>query len=128
MVTFSLGGKDYGIDIMGYVFGDRTLPEDGLEPLITIDADINGDGLPDLVADTGTDRLAFYWGNEKGEKLAGYPRLTEIRAGSEGTLRFPVDRPSPDGARFVLVFAANQNGESRKPARWQPRDEQGNQQ
>jgi len=54
---------DYKIDIIGIILDFQTLIQGKFQPLLTF-RDFNGDGYPDLVRDTGDDKLAFYWGNK----------------------------------------------------------------
>jgi len=57
---------NYKIDIIGILLDFQTLIQGKFQPLLTF-RDFNGDQFPDLVADTGSDKLAFYWGNAQVE-------------------------------------------------------------
>jgi hypothetical protein len=54
---------NYKIDVLGLIFDFKTLIEGKFHPLLNFGHDFNGDGYSDLVADTGGDKLTFYWGN-----------------------------------------------------------------
>lgn len=65
---------NYKIDILGMIFDFKSLLEGQFHPLINFSKDFNGDGYPDLVADTGGDKLRFFWGNPE-VKFANSPDL-----------------------------------------------------
>ena len=103
-------GLNYDIDIMGFVFGDKTLPDDDFSPLISFDADANGDGYPDLVADTGSDRLAFYWGNEQ----ARYSGSPDHVIDHESAVSYDLVDLNGDGKTDVVTYHGPRD---RTPAR-----------
>ncbi|MCP4003709.1 MAG: VCBS repeat-containing protein [bacterium] len=91
---------NYDIDILGFVFGNKTLPEDGFRPLISFNSDANGDGFPDLIADTGSNRLAFYWGNDR----AGYSSSPDHVIDHESTLNYDLGDLNSDGKTDVVTY------------------------
>lgn len=91
---------NYDIDIMGYVLGDKALPEEGSGPLLSFDADANGDGYPDLLADTGSDRLAIYFGNERARYSNSPDRLID----HESTLSYDLEDLNGDGRSDVITY------------------------
>ena len=72
---------DYHVDVMRLIFGDGGRPG-GFDPLLSIGGDFNGDGFPDLVADSGNDTLNFYWGNSQ----ARYAKRPDLSLSYESSL------------------------------------------
>lgn len=66
---------NYKIDILGLIFDFKTLIEGKFHPLIDFGHDFNADGYADLIADTGGDKLTFYWGNAQ-VNFAAAPNLS----------------------------------------------------
>ena len=66
---------NYKIDIIGMIFDFQSLIQGKVMPMIHFGKDFNGDGLADLLADTGGDKATFYWGNKSAE-YAKDPNLT----------------------------------------------------
>ncbi len=54
---------NYKVDIIGVILDFQTLIEGKFHPLINFGHDFNGDSYLDIVADTGADKINFYWGN-----------------------------------------------------------------
>ena len=55
----------YRINILGMILDPEALIKGEINPLIHFGADVNGDGYPDLVADSGADTLNIYYGNKQ---------------------------------------------------------------
>ena len=103
---------DYRIDVLGLLFDDRRLPAGQFNPVISFQSDVNGDGYPDLVADTGADRLAFYWGNEN----ARYGRSPDHVVDFESALDFEVEDMNGDGKADIVTFHAHKERTQRDVA------------
>lgn len=54
----------YRINVLGIIMDPEAMIKGEFNPLIHFGADVNGDGYPDLVADSGADVLNIYFGNK----------------------------------------------------------------
>ena len=91
---------DYHLDILGMIFGDGSRPSGDFEPLLTFRGDFNGDGYPDLIADSGDDHLHFYWGNAE----AQYARSPDLVIDYESSLVSDLVDLNADGKTDVVTY------------------------
>ncbi len=103
-------GLSYHIDVMGFISGEKSLPGEGFRPLVTLAADVNGDGYPDLIADSGADRLGFYWGNAE----ARYRGSPDLVIDHESALNYDLVDLNADGKSDVVTYHGPRD---RTPAR-----------
>jgi len=54
----------YQINVLGIIMDPEAMIKGEFNPLVHFGADVNGDGYPDLVADSGADTLNIYFGNK----------------------------------------------------------------
>jgi len=54
----------YRINVLGIIMDPEAMIKGEFNPLVHFGADVNGDGFPDLVADSGADVLNIYYGNK----------------------------------------------------------------
>lgn len=54
----------YQVNVLGIIMDPEAMIKGEFNPLIHFGADVNGDGYPDLVADSGADTLNIYFGNK----------------------------------------------------------------
>jgi hypothetical protein len=92
-------GIDYRVDLMSLISDDRR-PAGRLNPLITVAPDVNGDGYPDLIADTGADRLAFYWGNAE----VAFSRRPDHVVPLESALDYDLLDVNGDGRTDIVTY------------------------
>ncbi len=89
---------DYHVDVVGLMFGGEGRPR-GFDPLLTTRGDFNGDGLPDLVVDSGDDTLNFYWGNAN----AQYAKRPDLSLEYESSLDSHLADLNGDGRTDVVT-------------------------
>jgi hypothetical protein len=94
---------DYHVDVMGLMFGGGGRPR-GFEPLLTTRGDFNGDGLPDLVVDNGSDTLNIYWGNAQ----AQYAKQPDLALDYESSLDSALADLNGDGRTDVITAYGKQ--------------------
>jgi hypothetical protein len=90
---------NYKVDIIGILLDFQTLIQGKFMPLITF-RDFNGDGYPDLVADTGADKLAFYWGNKNVE----YSKQPDQVIPIESALSYDLADLNGDGRTDIITY------------------------
>lgn len=90
---------DYKIDIIGILLDFQTLIQGKFQPLITF-RDFNGDGFPDLAADTGADKLAFYLGNAKVEYAKQPDQLIPL----ESAVVYDLADLNGDGKTDIITY------------------------
>jgi hypothetical protein len=91
---------NYKIDILGMIFDIRTLIEGNFFPLIAFGHDFNGDGYADLVADTGGDKLEFYYGNAE----VKYSRQPDLAFDFESATDYNLADLNGDGKCDVVTY------------------------
>ncbi len=91
---------NYKIDVIGMIFDFRSLIEGNFHPLINFGGDYNGDGYLDLIADTGGDKLTFYWGNAE----ANYERLPDHSVQYESATDFDLVDLNGDGKTDIVTY------------------------
>jgi hypothetical protein len=91
---------NYKIDILGMIFDFRTLIEGKFFPLITFGYDFNGDGYPDLIADTGGDKLQFFYGNPE----VKYSRQPSLVLDYESATDFNLADLNGDGKMDIITY------------------------
>ncbi len=91
---------NYKIDLLGMIFNFKTLLEGKFHPLISFGHDINGDGYNDLVADSGRDKLKFYWGN----KEVKFSRRPDMDLELESSLDFDLADLNNDGKCDIITY------------------------
>ncbi len=101
---------DYRIDILGMIFDIRTLLEGKFSPLISFTHEFNGDGYGDIIADTGRDKLEFYWG----DKDANYSRRADHAIDFESAMDFNLKDVNGDGKTDVIAFYESEEKTKRK--------------
>lgn len=89
---------DYHVDVMRLMWGGDSRPR-GFEPLLSIRGDFNGDGLPDLAVDSGSDTLKFYWGNAQAE----YAKRPDLSLAYESSLDSSLADLNGDGRTDVVT-------------------------
>jgi hypothetical protein len=55
----------YRINVLGIIMDPEAMIKGEFNPLVNFGNDVNGDGFPDLVADSGADVLNIYYGNNQ---------------------------------------------------------------
>jgi hypothetical protein len=100
----------YHIDVMGFVSGEKSLPGESFRPLVTLAADANGDGYPDLIADSGSDRLGIHWGNQ----AARYSNSPDLVIDHESALNYDLLDLNADGKSDIVTYHGPRD---RTPAR-----------
>lgn len=96
---------DFEVDVLGMLFGRKSRTAGTFNPLISFDADVNGDGFRDLIADTGKGKLAFYWGND----AARYSRRPDHVIRYESAVDFDLVDLNRDGKTDILTYYANKD-------------------
>ncbi len=109
---------DYRINLLGMIFNGEQLASGEFNPLINFGGDLNGDGFPDLVADSGRNRLGIYWGNEK----ASYPRSPDLVVPFESAGDFDLVDLNGDGKTDIVTYysrddKSGKTNEATKPAK-----------
>lgn len=101
---------NYKIDVLGMIFDIRTLLEGNFRALITFGQDFNGDGYGDLVADTGGDKLEFYWGNAE----ADYARNPDHVIDYESAMDFDLADLNNDGKTDIITYYESEERTQKK--------------
>jgi hypothetical protein len=96
---------DFEVDVLGMLFDRKGHTAGTYNPLISFEADVNGDGFRDLIADTGKDKLAFYWGNE----TARYSRRPDHVIKYESAVDFDLVDMNRDGKTDILTYYAHED-------------------
>ncbi len=91
---------NYKIDVIGIILDFQTLIEGKFHPLINFGNDFDGDGYPDVAADTGADKLEFYWGN----KDVNYSRLADQTVPLESAIVYDIEDLNKDGKADIVNF------------------------
>lgn len=91
---------NYKIDVLGLIFDFKTLIEGRFHPLINMGHDFNSDGYPDLIADTGSDKLTFYWGNAQ----VNYPASPNLSIDFESAMDYDLADLNGDRKADVVTF------------------------
>ncbi len=101
---------NYRINVLGMIFDLKTLIEGKFRPLISFGHDVNGDGYPDLIADTGKDKIEFYWGNEEVE----FPRRPDHVIEFESATDFDIKDVNNDGKADLVTFYGSEERTRKK--------------
>ena len=101
---------DYRIDVLGIIFDFRTLLEGRFHPLISFGYDVNGDGFKDIIADTGSDKLEFYWGN----KDVNYSRTADHIVDYESAMDYDLDDINGDGKTDIITYYESEERTKKK--------------
>ena len=91
---------NYKIDLLGMIFDFKSMLEGNFRPLLSFGYDFNGNGYPDLIADSGDDKLNFYWGNEDIE----YSRRPDHTIDYETALDYDIVDLNGDGKADVITY------------------------
>jgi len=95
---------NYKIDVLGFIFDFHTLLEGGFHPLISFGYDFNGDGYGDIIADTGGDKLTFYWGNAQ----VNYPAQPNLTLDYESCMDYDLADINGDGKTDIITYYDSQ--------------------
>jgi len=101
---------NYRIDVLGIIMDFRTLLEGKFRALINFGEDINGDGFPDLVADTGNDKLEFYWGGKEVE----FGRKPDLTVNYESAMDFDLLDVNGDDRADVITYYESEERTKKK--------------
>lgn len=91
---------NYKVDVLGFIFDFRTLIEGRFHPLINFGYDFNGDGYRDIIADTGGDKLTFYWGNAQ----VNYSATPNLTIDYESCMDYDLADINGDGKTDVITY------------------------
>ncbi len=101
---------DYHIDVMGYLTGTRS-GTDRFDPLLSLNADVNGDGFADLVSDSGNDQLRIHLGNAE----ARYASSPDWKIEYESALDYDLADLNGDGRTDLLTWYGARERRQRGP-------------
>ena len=90
----------YRVNILGMILDPEALIKGEFNPLIHFGADVNGDGYPDLVADSGADTLNIYYGN----KNVNYSQTPDQSFGFESSWAFDFADLNRDGKDDLITY------------------------
>ena len=90
----------YRINILGMIMDPEALIKGEINPLIHFGADVNGDGYPDLVADSGADTLNIYYGN----KQVNFSPTPDQSFGFESSWAFDFADLNNDGKDDLVAY------------------------
>jgi hypothetical protein len=91
---------NYKVDVIGIILDFQTLIEGKFHPLISFGYDFNGDGYPDIAADTGADKLEFFWGTAD----AKYPRMPDQVKELESAIVYDIGDFNNDKRADIITY------------------------
>jgi hypothetical protein len=91
---------NYKVDVIGIILDFQTLIEGKFHPLISFGYDFTGDGYPDIIADTGSDKINFYWGNAKVE----YSQVPDQVMPLESALTYDIQDLNHDSKADIITY------------------------
>ena len=91
---------EYELDLMGLFQTRGSQPRGDLAPVLDVNADVNGDGHSDLLADSGSDELRIYLGNSE----ARYRSRPDHEIELESSLSYSLVDANGDGKTDVFTF------------------------